>query len=186
VNSSDAVSWPVRENWWKAEFPIQNPSQIGIGHIIEPPGFSLAQLIGQPFAMHDHQYAASNTPAPERARVTYTFDKPAEIVELQLIQHTNGITAIEGFVGPTKENLKSMGVAWSSRGDVKGLGIFPEASPDTFKFPRPGTGTVFQFVIRQTSLGNGYALYRAYPRNAQHQEYIVAGQKYLRSFSERQ
>ena len=130
-DSSDGNSWPVSEKWWKASFPIVNPLQVGIGHIIEPLGFK--DVIGSRFAMHDHHYVAPQVPDPNRACVTYTFDKPTEISEVKIIQHANGITKIEGFIGETADMLKcdaagsliSMGFAWSNvNGDADGSGKF--------------------------------------------------------------
>ncbi len=175
VDAADGPSWPRNQNCWRADFPIHNTNQIGIGYIIEPPGFDPDALIREPFAMHDHHYQASQVPDPTRALVTFSFDKPAEISGVKIIQHTNGVSQIEGFIGQSADSLISMGIAESAFGDVpQGNLRFPEGYVDTFHFRQRATGKVFRFIIRKTSLSNGYAIHKAYPVDRSGQTYAPA------------
>ena len=157
-----------------------NPLQVGIGHIIEPLGFK--DVIGSRFAMHDHHYVAPQVPDPNRACVTYTFDKPTEISEVKIIQHANGITKYRRIYRRKLRICLSVMLQvalfrWVLLGVMSmempmDLVKFQETSPDIFKFDHAATGKVFRFIIRKTSLANGYALYRAYPLNSLHEPYV--------------
>jgi len=119
------------------------------------------------FTMHDHVYTMPNVPDYRRATITFTFDKAARIADVMLIQHTNGVAEIEGFIGNDERSLRSMGRAHSSQGAnlPNRDRFFSEGFPDTFKFERAAEGKVFQVHITRTTLSNGYAFYRLYPRN---------------------
>jgi hypothetical protein len=169
ANSSDGPSWPLNDRRWKVDFPIESGEAVGIGHIIDEGDVGPQTL----FSMHDHHYAAPQIPDPTRAVVTYTFSNPVEVSDVKLIQHTNGVTQIEGFIGDSSDELRPMGISWTTIGDLNGKSIFNERQTDIFKFLQPGKGRVFRFVIRKTSLSDGYAFYRAYPRNSRHQAYLA-------------
>jgi hypothetical protein len=120
-------------------------------------------------------YLARGVPDPQRANITYHFSEPANISEVLIIQHTNGIGQIEGFVGNDERNMQSIGHANSTWGADLPLkeNTFPEGYRDVFKFERGGEGKIFRLVITKTPLPNGYALYRAYPRSGDHRPYEV-------------
>ena len=123
--------------------------------------------------MHDHMYLSSGVPDPRRANITYYFSEPANISEVLIIQHTNGIGQIEGFVGNDENHLVSIGHANSTLGADLPLkeNTFAEGYHDVFKFEQGGEGKIFRVVITKTPLPNGYALYRVYPRNSDHRPY---------------
>jgi hypothetical protein len=50
---------------------------------------------------------------------------------------------------------------------------FVDGYRDLFKFERSGEGRLFRIVITKTPLPNGYAFFRAYPRNDDHTPYEV-------------
>ena len=127
------------------------------------------------FVMHDHMYVAPGVPDPRRASITYRFDAPAKISEVLIVQHTNGIAQVEGFIGNDEKDLKSIGFANSTLGTNLPLreNTFAEGYRDVFKFERAGEGKVFRVVITKTPLPNGYAVYRVYPRNSDHRPYDV-------------
>jgi hypothetical protein len=124
------------------------------------------------FVMHDHMYVAPGVPDPRRANITYRFDAPAKISEVLIVQHTNGIAQVEGFIGDDEKNLKSIGFANSTLGANLPLreNTFAEGYRDVFKFERAGEGKMFRVVITKTPLPNGYAVYRVYPRNSAHRK----------------
>ena len=109
---------------------------------------------------------APHTPDPTRAVVTYTFDTSTVVDQLEIIQHQNGITKIEGFVGDSVGSLTSIGSIFGPDGDVTGFSVFAETETYVFDFDNTVSGKIFQFVIRKISHPTGYATYRAYPRNA--------------------
>ena len=172
IDSSDGPSWSYGDSVWSTEFPIKDVNKIGIGYIVEPEPFHRTWSPAD-FVAHDHMYLAPGVPDPRRATVTYHFDKPAKISEVLIIQHTNGIGQIEGFIGNDENNLQSIGRANSTLGANLPLkeNTFTEGYRDVFKFERIGEGRVFRIVITKTPLPNGYAVYRVYPRNGDHSPY---------------
>jgi hypothetical protein len=173
-DSSDLNSWSFDTGLWSTEFPIRDDEHIGIGYIVEPEPFH-HNWSPADFVMHDHMYVAPGVPDPRRANITYRFDEPAKISEVLIVQHTNGIGQIEGFVGNDEKSLRSIGNANSTLGANLPLkeNTFAEGYRDVFKFERADEGKVFRIVITKTPLPNGYAFYRAYPRNADHRPYEV-------------
>ncbi|MBR0748762.1 hypothetical protein JQ582_33010 [Bradyrhizobium japonicum] len=174
ANSSDAQSWPVNQKVWTATFPIRDANQIGIGYMVEPEPF-YKNWTPSDFVMHDHVYTAPGTPDANRAFVTFSFNKPARIAEVLIVQHANGVAEIEGFVGDNQANLRSIGRAHTSFGANLPLqpSMFRDGYRDLFKFPTTGEGKMFRVVITRTTLGNGYAFFRLYPRNLQHNPFEV-------------
>jgi hypothetical protein len=162
VNSNDATSHALTDKVWT--WTASNPlTYAGIGYIIDPICAAPPQNPND-FSLHDHVYISWYVPDPSRAVVTYRFDQPVIVDKLTIIQHTNGITAIEGFAGDSLSSLTSIGTVFGPRGDVHGNLVFGEGESNTFNFNNTThTGTYFQFVIRETNLHNGYASYRAYP-----------------------
>lgn len=99
ANSCDADCMPLRQNKWQTDFLITDPARIGIGYIVEPAPFVFAPV---PSSMHDHHYTSNNTPDAGRTNLTYRFTAPAIVKDLVVVQHTNGITEIEGAVSDTE------------------------------------------------------------------------------------
>ena len=92
--------------------------------------------------------------------MTYTFSKPTVVDQIQIMQHGNGIRAIEGFAGDSLGSLASVGTV-----DL-GAGTYTEFQMSTFDFDNTTAGHYFQFIVRLTSISNGWASYRAYPAEA--------------------
>ena len=174
TDSSDGPSWSSNQNVWTESFPIRDVNQIGIGYVVEPEPFHRSWSEAD-FVMHDHMYISPGVPDPRRANITFRFSKPAKIGEVLIIQHENGIGQIEGFIGNDEKNMKSLGRAHSTLGADLPLknGAFVDGYRDLFKFERSGEGRLFRIVITKTPLPNGYAFFRAYPRNDDHTSYEV-------------
>lgn len=111
------------------------------------------------FSMHDHVYLSPNVPDPARAFARYHFDGPVIVTGMELGMHANGIFRIEGFIGDTVGSLVSIGIATGSLGN----GPYSEHSINQFSFSGSGSGSIFEFVVRETSLENGWANYHAIP-----------------------
>lgn len=156
-DSMDSGCWPTWHGVWSVSappYPLDVTS--GIGHLVNeapPPGSAS-------FALHDHRYASAGVPDPARAVVTYTFSKPTVVDQIQIMQHGNGIRAIEGFAGDSLGSLASVGTV-----DL-GAGTYTEFQMSTFDFDNTTAGHYFQFIVRLTSISNGWASYRAYPAEA--------------------
>ncbi|WP_338695202.1 hypothetical protein V5279_03725 [Bradyrhizobium sp. 26S5] len=186
ANSCDADCMPLRHNKWQMDFPITDPARIGVGYLVEPASFVFAP---EPFALHDHHYSSNNTPDASRANVTYQFTAATSVRDLLVIQHTNGITEIEGAVSDTGApgSWQSIGIAKSrlvtdpATGTTPtGANMFVEGSMDLFVFPNPPAAKLhLRITVHKTSLANGWASYRIYPRNDQHDPYTVASQNSL-------
>jgi hypothetical protein len=155
-------SYPSRDNIWTSS-PVE--TMIGIGHIVDISETVLAADI-QPLTrlgvLHSHKYDSPYAPVPSTI-VTYVFDSAAVINGLEILQHMNGVTRVEGFVGNELGSMSSIGSAFGSAGDVHGHEMFTEGESHLFTFNNALAGTIFQFRITQTSLEDGYALHRAFP-----------------------
>jgi len=174
-DSSDLYARSFDTKIWSTVFPIRDVEHIGIGYIVEPEPFHPNWSPTEDFVMHDHMYVAPGIPDPRRANITYRFNEPAKISEVLIVQHTNGIAQIEGFIGNDENALQSLGRANSTLGANLPLkeNTFAEGYRDVFKFEKAGEGKIFKIVITRTPLPNGYAFYRAYPRNSDHRPYEV-------------
>jgi hypothetical protein len=118
-------------------------------------------LDGSEFTLHDHQYTAQPyVPDPNRAVVTYTFAEPIVVDQLEIIQWPDGVTRVEGFVGDALGSLTSIGNIFGPGGG------FGDGDSYVFDFDNAIPGSIFKFVITETSRADGYAVYRAFPRLA--------------------
>jgi len=61
--------------------------------------------------LEDHVYISLNVLDPSRAVVTYHFDGSVIVTGLEVEQHGNGITKVEGFSGNSLASLASLGEA---------------------------------------------------------------------------
>lgn len=163
VGSMDATSHPADTNVWSVRVPAY-PLDVrtGIGVLVNPFFFPSGEL----FVLHDHQYLEPHVPDPDRAVVTFRFDQPVTVRRVEIVQHTNGITQVEGLAGDSLESLSSIGAVFGPAGDVTGAEQFAEGERQTFQFEGELPGRVFQLVVRKTSLSDGWASYRIYPVDA--------------------
>lgn len=157
VGSNDASSHPLDSGIWSVTasggvLPITS----GIGFLVNPsltPGFSL----------HDHVYQSPNIPDPLRAVITYEFDTPTIVSGINIIQHTNGISKVEGFYGNSLGSMTSLGSVFGPSGDITGSFQFVEEESQVFDLGNTTqAGTFFQFIVRKTTLDTGWATYRAF------------------------
>ena len=152
---------------------------VGIGKILDP----VIHLgpYGPPtwhgdYAVHSHTYVAPYVPDPAVAWVLYQYDVPVVVTRLNVIEHSNGVTQVEGFAGNSPGSLTSIGSVFGPLGDVTGNGepcfdgvlrsgcVFYEGQPYSFEFNNTSVaGTDFMFIARKTSLPDGFALYRGGP-----------------------
>lgn len=159
-------SYPAQDDLWSVTVPpLPFDTFRGIGHIIDISASVLAididprRRLG---VLHSHKMSEPFVPVFS-AVVTYGFDAPTVVDALEILQHTNGITRVEGFVGSDLAAMTSIGNAFGPLGDVKGEGLFTEGEANVFDFNNSFAGTIFQFRITQTSQSVGYALHRAFP-----------------------
>ena len=158
--SSDAGCWTYNQNNYAVT--VQNDRatfnwDLGAGNLVRTDNYDT-------FVMHDHQYSGSYAPRQDRAFVTYYFSNPALVTGVEIVQHTNGISQIEAFVGDTADRLSSIGKVFGPSGDVTGGSRLPERGSQMFKFDKNDKrGKVLRVYFRKTSLPNGYAVYRIIP-----------------------
>ena len=181
VGSQRDICRPVIDDVWSVSAPPYPLNvDLGIGVLINPDE-SFVPMVAGNFAFHEHDFPgesrimlADYIPDPTRAVVTYTFDSPTIVDQLEINQHTNGISKVEGFVGDSVGSLFSIGSIFGPANDVTGPNSFIETQSYVFDFDNGLAGTVFQFVIRKSSHPTGYAAYRAFPRNADGVRYAPA------------
>jgi hypothetical protein len=103
-DSIDAGGHPVTDDVWRVSVPPPYPldTSTGVGYLLNPSE-------SNDYSLHDHVYAAPHVPDPNRAVVTYEFSEPAVVDQIEIVQHTNGITQIEGLVGNSVGSLVSIG-----------------------------------------------------------------------------
>ncbi len=181
VNSQNDLCRPVLDDVWSVTappYPLDVNS--GIGNLVNPDE-SFVPMVVESFSMHEHNFdgqpdifIAEHTPDPTRAVVTYTFDTPTVVDQLEIIQHTNGVTRVEGYVGDSVDSLTSIGSIFGPDGDATGEFHFAETESYVFDFDNATAGRVFQFIIRKASHTRGYAAYRAFPRDSDGVRYAAA------------
>src|SRR5258708_737474 len=174
VGSQNPLCRPSYDNIWSiTNLPFPPASQAGIGIIVSPTSFSYDD--NQDFALHQNDaiqpsplYIASNVPDPATLTVTYTFERPATISGVEIIQHANGITKVEGFLGDSTNAMTSLGSVFGPSGDItNGTFVAPDGTSQVFNFGNTNlSGTVFQLVIRKTSYPSAFATHRIYPLGA--------------------
>lgn len=161
--SEDAGCYPGDEAW-SVNFPLREEARECLGHLVYPERFPNLDLISS-----DHRFVGPRIPDPQRARVTYEFDRSATVAELEAIQHDNGMSAVEGFAGDSESDMASVGKGTVDPG-CQVIQFF-EGQHCVFTFPNPRPGKFFRMVMLETNSPKGYAIYRIYPRNADHQRY---------------
>jgi len=174
-DSCDRNCYPLDQKTWKASFPIQDTARIGIGYIVEPQPF--VKVWGpSDFSFHDHKYVSEYVPDPNRAEIVYEFDFRTLVRDLIVLQHSDGITQIQGSVRDNDgEAWKGIGVAVSkNRKLATGSRVFDEGERDFFEFLPPlMPGRFLRIVIDRTSARGGFATYRIYPRNIEYDLYPI-------------
>ena len=121
------------------------------------------------YVLHRNGYQ-DHTPEPSAATVTYNFNQPVTVAELELLVHLNGISRVEGYAGDAPDELVSIGEASTSEAG-RGKPFPQELASVAFAFApeKCRQGTIFRFIVRETVKVDGYANYQAYPRTKDHQ-----------------
>lgn len=162
VNSMDSSCFPLNDDLWSVSAPpYPLDTTLGIGALIHPDWFWQGA-----FSLHDHYYLSSNVPDPARAVVTYEFDTAVVVDQIEVLQHNNGITRMECFVGDDLASMTSIGSIFGPSGDVTGSGVFAEGASYVFDFNNVMDGRFLQLIVRKTSNPAGWASYQIYPRDA--------------------
>jgi len=97
--------------------------------------------------------------------VTFEFSAAVNIDSVLILQHTNGITWIEGFAGDDENQLHSIGTTWGPSGDNIQINGLPEGGLQLFQFDNSKTrlGRIFRVVFKKTNYPSGFATYRVIP-----------------------
>jgi hypothetical protein len=171
-NSQNPLCRPSYDNNWSvtvSQFSVN--TNAGIGIIMNPEWISSDN--NQDFALHPNNeiqpsplYAAPNVPDPKTAAITYTFDRPEIISGVEIVQHVNGITEVEGFLGNSTNALVSIGAVFGPSGNITdGAWVVPsDGTAQVFNFDNTRvSGTVLRVIIRKTSHPSAFATHRIYP-----------------------
>jgi hypothetical protein len=167
VGSMNGSAYPANDGVWSVHtppYPINENA--GIGYLINPATFSSGSL-----TLFDNQYS-NNVPDPANASVTYEFETPVTITDLQIVQYIYGISQIEGFVGNTTNAMTSIGSVFGPWGDTSA--VFTEGQLYNFHFTNSLAGKYFRFVIRKTPQAAVYGVYRAFPIGGSGNDYVAA------------
>jgi len=138
-----------------------NPVDVTVGaaNLINPAPFG-------EFVMHDHQYVSPNVPDPSRAQATFVFGTAATVTSVTIVEHVNGVTVIECFVGNDVDSLTSVGVYTGSMGgdQFSGGSYFNDGDVNVFTIPSAAAtaGTVFRVRVYRTSHPAGYSVFRMF------------------------
>lgn len=176
LGSNDGHSYARDQAYSVSAPPYPFQDSFGIGYLVNPQvtGGYFPNFTGGNYVLHDHVYVSPNVPDPTRAVITFAFDQPVVVDQIEVVQHMNGITRLHGFVGNSLDNLQSIGQAFGNRGDATGSTVFSEGEFDLFDFNNIHAGRFLQVVITKTSLSDGYATYRIYPRDSSGARYLAA------------
>ena len=159
-------SYPARDNLWSVSATSNLfDTSLGIGHLLDLSPAALAYDINPATrfgVLHSHKYASPYVPVFNSVE-TFTFNTPTVVDQLEILQHVNGVTRVEGFIGNEPNSLVSIGNIFGPDGDARGALHFLEGQSYLFDFNNSLAGTIFAFRITQTSLEDGYALHRAFP-----------------------
>ena len=153
------------EIWSVSAPPFPFDTSSGVGHLIDTSAAILAvdtNPLTRFGVLHSHVYASPYVPVTS-ATVTYGFDSPTRVNGLEIVQHMNGVTRVEGFIGNSLSAMVSIGNVFGPNGDVRGAGVFTEGESTMFGFSNATAALYFQFRITQTSLDYAYAVHRAFP-----------------------
>jgi len=107
---------------------------------------------------------------PSRAAITYRFDRPVQVSDLELIVHREGVTEIEGFAGDDEGALVSIGTARGQRENGELARVGKPYSEDraarvfSFRESQQRPGRVFRFFVRETVSPATFTNYAAFPR----------------------
>jgi hypothetical protein len=175
VDSQDPLCRPSYDNIWTVTVPpFPFNTNGGIGILMNPTWVPIDD--NQDFALHQNNdlqpsplYVAPNVPDPTAAIITYTFDQAEVISGVEIVQHLNGITEVEGFLGDSTNTLISLGSVFGPSGDItNGTPVVPsDGTLQLFNFGNTNvSGTVLRIIIRKTSYPTAFATHRIYPLNA--------------------
>jgi hypothetical protein len=151
VGSQVSGSSAANTGIWSASYPIDTSQ--GVGFILNPDPFAYGS-----FAMHGGLSSDD--------MVTYKFNTSTVVDQLELVQHANGITSMEIFVGNDLQQLVSIGNFFGPRGDLTGYAAFTDGENNVFEFNNTTPGLYFRFKVTKINYDQGFANYRAYPRDA--------------------
>ena len=179
VGSQSPESRTAQDNVWSVSIPpVPLNVDLGIGIIVNP------TVVGgnnnTDFALHQDStggpYIASYSPDPTQGIVTYRFDQPVIVSGVEIVQHVNGITRVEGLLGASEATVTSLGSVFGPAGDVTDTVVAEEGETQRFDFGNSTvSGTVFQLIVRKTNHDSAFATYRIYPLDAAGNRIPAAG-----------
>ena len=95
--------------------------------------------------------------------ITFQFDTPTVVNELDVIEHVNGVTILHAYAGNSLDSMTDIGSSVGSLGDLTGVNQMYNGQLNEFEFSNTISGTYFQVVVEKASFAGGFAFFRMYP-----------------------
>ncbi|HVY61879.1 MAG TPA: hypothetical protein VHF22_09510, partial [Planctomycetota bacterium] len=139
----------------------------GIAWAINPsyPGAGSPSDAAQ-FVQHAHPGNGAwsgNTPDPAREWIAYRFDGATVVNGLRMIEHQNGINAIDVYASNDLATLFAPGTAIAHVTGSAGGGAYTDYSANVFSWASATAATYFGFVSAGAYNAGGEAFFRAFP-----------------------
>jgi hypothetical protein len=125
------------------------------------------------YTMHVHsslypgRYIAPYVPNPDLVTVTFEFDVPVVIRQVEIVQHVDGVSQIRAYAGNTPDTMQLLGTRSAIPPAIPHYtGGPPQFFPGQLCYFDLSTNVVagkfFQFVVSQTTNASRFAIYRAF------------------------
>ena len=142
TNSQDGACSPVNDSVWAVTappYPFRN--DLGIGWLVNPDSSTT-----HGFTLHDHVYLSNNVPDPVRQTVTYRFDSPTTVADLEVWK---------GLRVTTPGRWYRSGTCSVHPATSRGAGTFRKASPTSSRLPMPSRASIFVLSSRRPTTAPG-------------------------------
>lgn len=158
---------PLTERLWMARFPAG--ASRGIGWLVSsnlPSVVAGSSANASEFTLHvTGSYRAPNIPDPAKASLTFEFDRPAAVRELEIIEHSNGIAELEVRVSDAVTELEQAATSLGRHTGSLGPGPFKEFATNHFQISGGLVPRKFlRVIVTRTPHASAFAAYRIFPR----------------------
>ena len=118
-HSTDGQSHPDQDGVWSVTgAPGELNDEIGIGYLVNPDYGN--DFTAPLYSLHGHTYISTYEPDPTKYVITFQFDTPTVVTELDVIEHVNGVTILHAYAGNSLNAMTDIGSSLGSLGDLTG------------------------------------------------------------------
>ena len=118
-HSTDGQSHPDQDGVWSVTgAPGELNDEIGIGYLVNPDYGN--DFTAPLYSLHGHTYISTYEPDPTKYVITFQFDTPTVVTELDVIEHVNGVTILHAYAGNSLSSMTDIGSSLGSLGDLTG------------------------------------------------------------------